>query len=83
MQYNDKKDASLKPGDLVFLKKKKAKAARGYEFHRVKAGDSLHSISQQYGVQLKKLIRYNYLSADSPLTKGEKIYLRKKADLLY
>ena len=83
MQYNDKKDASLKPGDLVFLKKKKAKAARGYEFHRVKAGDSLHSIAQQYGVQLKKLIRYNYLSADSPLTKGEKIYLRKKADLLY
>ena len=82
LQYNDKTDTNLKPGQLVYLKRKKAKAARGYEFHRVKAGDNLYDISQKYGVRIKNLIRYNYLSADSPLTEGEKIYLRKKADLL-
>ena len=48
----------------------------------VKAGDTMYSISQQYGVRLKNLCRFNYLSADSPLTEGEKIYLRKQADLL-
>ena len=60
------------PVKLVFLKKKKSKAARGYEFHRVKAGDTMYSISQQYGVRLKNLCRFNYLSADSPLTKEKR-----------
>lgn len=82
LSYNDKKDSSLKTGQLVFLKKKKTRAARGYEFHRVKAGDNLYDISQQYGVRLKNLVNYNYLTADSPLTEGEKIFLRKKADIL-
>ena len=70
LQYNDKSSSTLDPGQLVFLKKKKSKAARGYEFHRVKAGDTMYSISQQYGVRLKNLCRFNYLSADSPLTEG-------------
>ncbi len=82
LQYNDKTEDALDPGQLVYLKKKKSKAARGYEFHRVKAGDTMYSISQQYGVRLKNLCRFNYLPADSPLTEGEKIYLRKQADLL-
>jgi len=81
LQYNDKTSTQLKPGQLVYLKRKKTKAARGYEFHRVKAGDNLYEISQKYGVRLKNLLRYNYLSPDSPLTEGEKIYLRKKAEL--
>lgn len=78
---NDKDNAELVPGEMVYLKRKKTAAARGYEFHRVKAGDNLHSISQQYGVRLKNLCRNNYLSADTKLTEGEKIYLRKKAPL--
>lgn len=82
LSYNDKKDSSLKVGQLIFLKKKKTRAARGYEFHRVKAGDNLYDISQQYGVRLKNLINYNYLTTDSPLTEGEKIFLRKRADIL-
>lgn len=81
LQYNDQSSSTLTPGQLVFLKKKKSRAARGYEFHRVKAGDTMYGISQQYGVRLRNLCRYNYLSADSPLTEGEKIYLRKQADL--
>lgn len=81
LQYNDKTKSDLRPGQLVFLKKKKTKAARGYEFHRVKAGETLYDIAQKYGVQLKNITGYNYLKADSPLTEGEKIYLRKKTDL--
>lgn len=81
LQYNDKNSSDLKAGQVVFLKRKKTKAARGYEFHRVRAGECLYDIAQKYGVRLKNILNYNYLSEDSPLTEGEKIYLRKKADL--
>lgn len=81
LQYNDKTDSNLQAGQLIYLKKKKSKAARGYEFHRVKAGENLYDIAQKYGVRLKNLTHYNYLSSDSPLTEGEKIFLRKKTDL--
>lgn len=81
LAYNDKADNSVKPGQLVYLKSKKSKAARGYEFHRVKAGDSPYDISQQYGVKLAKLIKYNYLADSSKIVEGEKIYLRGKANL--
>lgn len=81
LQYNELQTPELKPGQMVYLKKKKTKAARGYEFHRVKPGDNLYDISQQYGVRLKNIIRFNYLTEDSPLTEGEKIFLRKKAEL--
>lgn len=81
MQYNDRTDSNLPVGQMVFLKRKKSQAARGYEFHRVKAGDDLYGISQQYGVRLKNLCRNNYLSPDTQLHEGEKIYLRRKAPL--
>lgn len=81
LQYNDKQDYNLLPGQWVFLKNKKSKAARGYEFHRVKPGDTLYEIAQLYGIKLKYLLRYNYLSPDSELREGEKIYLRKAAPL--
>lgn len=81
LAYNDKNDYNLIPGQLVFLKKKKNKAARGYEFHRVKAGDNLYLISQMYGVKLKSLIKFNYIQNNTPLLEGEKIYLRSRAGM--
>lgn len=81
MAYNDKTDSSLAIGQYVFLKRKKIRAARGYEFHRVKAGETLYLISQMYGVKLKKLILFNYIHPDTPLEIGEKIYLRKRIRL--
>lgn len=82
LQYNDRTSPDLKAGQVVYLERKKTKAARGYEFHRVKKGERPHDIAQKYGIRLKNLLRYNYLSADDPLMEGEKLFLRKKADLL-
>lgn len=79
LTYNDKKDSSLIPGQYVYLKRKKAKAARGYEFHRVKKGENLYLISQLYGVRLKSLVIFNYIDINTPLQEGEKIYLRSRA----
>lgn len=81
LAYNDKKDSSLMVGQYVFLKRKKSKAARGYEFHRVKKGENLYLISQMYGVRLKSLVAFNYINADTALEEGEKIYLRSRAGL--
>lgn len=81
LQYNDKKDPSLTIGQYVYLKKKKNKAAKGYEFHRVKTGDTLYLISQMYGVKLKSLVKFNYMDSNVPLIEGEKIYLRSKAGI--
>ena len=77
--FNDKQDSNLQIGQYIYLKKKKSRAAKGYEFHRVKNGDTLYLISQMYGVRLKSLVKYNYINSNTPLVEGEKIYLRSKA----
>ena len=81
LRYNDKSDSDLYVGDLVYLKRKKARAARGYEVHEVKEGESLHDIAQEYGIRLRKLCRNNYITPETDLNPGEKIYLRKRATI--
>jgi LysM repeat protein len=58
--YNDiYGEVAIKEGDIIFLKQKKGKAAKGHDFHTAEAGESLHSISQMYGVRLKDIFRMN------------------------
>jgi len=58
--YNDLvRGAQLKEGDIIYLQYKKKKAPAGFETHTVKAGESLHSISQIYGVKVKSLMKRN------------------------
>ena len=76
-KYNDvEKGAKLKKGQRVYLKPKRNKAEKGHEFHTVKNGDTLYSISQKYGVKLKKLLKRNGLSKNQKLKTGTKIRLR-------
>ncbi|MFZ5555082.1 MAG: glucosaminidase domain-containing protein [Bacteroidota bacterium] len=58
-KFNDlsKKDV-LKNGDVIYLQPKKNKNKEAKEY-RVKNGDSMHSISQKFGVKLKKLYKLN------------------------
>lgn len=81
MAYNDKTNTSLTIGQYLFLKRKKSRAARGYDFHRVKEGENLYLISQMYGVKLKNVVIFNYITAGAPLEAGMKVYLRKQAEL--
>lgn len=81
LQYNDRQYTDVETGQIIYLKSKKSRAARGYEFHRVKEGDSLYEIAQMYGVKMKNLKKYNYLDEESQPVEGEKIYLRGKAPL--
>lgn len=56
----------LNEGDIVYLGPKKnhvAKSLRG-RYHRVLPGESMYSISQQYGIKMKQLYKWNDLPAD-------------------
>ncbi len=63
-------------GTLVFLERKKARADSEHRSYVVKKGDSLWSISQQFGVRMGSLVNRNHLGDDNPLTVGMTLILR-------
>ncbi len=75
-KYNERnKKDTLSPGEYVYLKKKRTKAEKKYKKrpHTVKAGESLYSIAQYYGVRTKSLYKKNKLSPDYQLRVGDRI----------
>ena len=81
LRYNDKNETSIRPGMHVFLSNKKNKAARGYRFHKVKAGETMYWIAQMYGIKFYKLLQYNYMTVEDIPQPGELISLRGAAKL--
>ena len=60
VKYNDlQRDYTLMEGDIIYLKSKKKKASKPYTVYVVKDGDSMHGISQKYGIRLKNLYKMN------------------------
>tara|TARA_Y100000385_G_C13021043_1_gene606195 strand:+ start:410 stop:1306 length:897 start_codon:yes stop_codon:yes gene_type:complete len=77
LAFNDcEKDQELAQGNLVYLEMKKKKAKS--EFHVVKEGETLHFISQLYGIQLANLQYKNRLKKDQNIQVGKKLFLRKR-----
>lgn len=75
-RYNERNnDDVLDAGDIVYLEKKRSKADKMFKdnLHIAKAGESMYSIAQMYGVKLKSLYKKNHLSADYQLRVGDKI----------
>lgn len=70
----DKND-TLNEGDIVYLKKKQTKATKDYKgkFHIVQPDESLYSIAQKYGIQLKSLYKKNNLSPDYQIRVGDRL----------
>lgn len=62
----------IEGGRYYLLGKKRARAQEAY--HKVRAGETLWDVSQQYGVRMKKLKRYNRLSGDD-VKPGEVLWL--------
>lgn len=77
-KYNDLyKNHTFKDGDVVYLKKKRNKAVKGYNFHTTKRGESLHTISQKYGIKLKALYKMNpQYESYTTLIMGDVVRLR-------
>ena len=76
-KYNEiPKNFPLQPGDIVYLEKKKKKADKPHYEHIVQIGESMHSISQIYGIQVKSLYKINKKADDYIPEEGDVLRLR-------
>lgn len=77
-KYNDlPEDFRLKAGMIMYLQPKRSKAAVDNNFHFVEKGETMHSISQKYGIKLDKLYKLNRMKAGEKPVPGNKLWLRK------
>lgn len=76
-RYNEvPMDFPLEEGDLVYFEKKNKKAEKPYTEHEVQIGESMHSISQLYGIRLENLYKMNHKNYDYVPTEGDILKLR-------
>lgn len=77
LKYNEvPANFPLRKGDVVFLEKKKKKADKPFYDHQVRRGETMHSISQKYGMQMKSLYKINRKKTDYVPTEGDILRLR-------
>lgn len=78
LKYNElPKDYVLSIDQILYFHKKRGKAARGYNFHLVKSGETLYDIAQKYCVKLKRIRKFNGFSKRHEVAVGDRVYLRK------
>ena len=78
-KYNERdKHDTLQEGEIVWLEKKARKAPKEYRNrpHVVQPGESMYSISQYYGIRLKRLYKLNDLTPDYVIRVGDVLKLR-------
>lgn len=64
-KYNDLyKGYVLQVGDILYLEEKNKRAGKEHIVHVLRAGESMHSISQKYGIRLKNLYKLNKMDPD-------------------
>lgn len=80
LKYNDlDKGQSIMAGDIIYLQPKRNYAT--VDYHTVEVGESLRSISQKYGVKMKRIIKMNDLTYDYAPEVGDKLKLRDLSKL--
>lgn len=77
-KYNDLDvNMPIVPGEVYYLEQKNKKAA--VEYHTVRPGETMQSISHIYGIRLKELMKYNrILSKGYYLEAGRELWLTKR-----
>jgi membrane-bound lytic murein transglycosylase D len=77
LKWNDiAANTPLSSEQYYLLGKKRSRGSEAY--HKVSVGETLWQISQQYGVQMKKLRRYNRLSTQDEAEPGMTLWLASK-----
>lgn len=77
LEYNETaSETDIQEGDIVYLQRKKRKYYGPQDFYRVKAGDSLYSIAQQFGIRTSSLAKMNKKDLFTPLLEDEKLRLK-------
>jgi hypothetical protein len=76
-RYNEiSKGDQLTDGQIVYIQPKRRRGS--IEFHIVKEGETMYTISQLYGVKTKFLYRKNSMAPGSEPSVGQKLSLRSK-----
>lgn len=79
LKFNDVRNPDdLKPGDVVYLRTKKNKSAKGLDKHVMEEGETLAEISQRYAVKLSRIYKLNGFDQSYVPSEGEIIKLRKR-----
>lgn len=77
LEFNETTNENdIQEGDIVFLDKKKSKYSGSQDYYKVKEGESLYSVSQQFGIKFASLTKMNHRDFFSPLSIGETIRLK-------
>lgn len=77
VKYNDlHREYTLEAGDIIYLKSKRKKAAKPYTTYIVRDGDSMHTVSQKYGIRLKNLYKMNRKDTEYVPEVGDRLRLR-------
>lgn len=76
-KYNENKlNATLQAGEIVYLEKKRRKAVEGCDEHTVTIGETIYSISQKYGIEYRRLARRNKMKFTATVKPGMVLKLR-------
>ena len=77
--YNDvTKNADIRQFRYLYIESKRNKAHKDHNTHVVRSGETMHSISHQYGIKLKKLYSLNKMPQGYEPQAGDRLNLRKK-----
>jgi hypothetical protein len=77
-RFNDvDRKAQPKEGDIVYIERKLPSWMGEELLHTVKDGETLHDISQLYGIRLKNLTKQNAMRSNTPLAAGRTICIQK------
>ena len=63
-------------GEMIYIERKQPKWCGNVRQHTVREGETLRSLSQDYGIRLKKLARLNRLRADEAIAAGQTLKLK-------
>jgi hypothetical protein len=78
-RYNDLgKDAPQPEANTyLYIQRKRCRALKEYEFHTVQPRETMHDISQMYGISMNSLYFKNRMKKGTEPRAGSKLYLRK------
>lgn len=64
--------------EVVYIKSKKYRSSKSKMYHKAAGDDTMHYISQLYGIKLKPLLNRNLMKPGEEPFPGQNIWLRKK-----
>jgi hypothetical protein len=77
--YNDfSNEKKLRVSEILYIEAKHKKADRNHKLHVADKDDTMHYISQRYGLKLKPLLRRNRMKDGQEPETGQTVYLRNK-----